>query len=284
MGNNWYKKMAVAQDKPFVAREYWEKRLLDKWGLDGVGHISYGRPYNEWAYRIRKKVFLRQVCALPLDFQQVSVLDIGSGTGFWLQVWRSLGVRTLTGLDLTEVAVRKLRDKYPDVQVIQQDISDPKALLGQIGQFDVISAIDVLYHITSDRDLCQAISNIAALLKPGGYFIFSENLVHYKAPREQHFVSRTLDDVTQVLSLQGLRIQRRVPVFVCMNAPIDASSTVPRFLWRVAMAPVRYVPTLGHIYGAALFPVELALTRLLREGPSTELVICQKGSAEDSPS
>lgn len=285
MGNNWYKKMAVAQDKPFVAREYWEKRLLDKWGLDGVGHVSYGRPFNEWTYRIRKKVFLRQVRALPLDFQQVNVLDIGSGTGFWLQVWRSLGVRALTGLDLTEVAVRRLGDKYPDVRVIQQDISDPEALLDKIGQFDVISAIDVLYHITSDRDYCQAISNIAALLKPSGYFIFSENLVHCKAPQEQHFVSRTLDDVTQVLSLQGLRIQRRVPVFVCMNAPVDTSSIVPRFLWRVAMAPVQFVPALGHLYGAALFPLELALTGLLTEGPSTELVICQKASEEeDSPS
>jgi SAM-dependent methyltransferase len=277
--------MAVAQDKPFVAREYWEKRLLDKWGLDGVGHVSYGRPFNEWTYRIRKKVFLRQVRALPLDFQQVNVLDIGSGTGFWLQVWRSLGVRALTGLDLTEVAVRRLGDKYPNVRVIQQDISDPEALLDKIGQFDVISAIDVLYHITSDRDYCQAISNIAALLKPSGYFIFSENLVHYKAPQEQHFVSRTLDDVTQVLSLQGLRIQRRVPVFVCMNAPVDTSSIVPRFLWRVAMAPVQFVPALGHLYGAALFPLELALTGLLTEGPSTELVICQKASEEeDSPS
>jgi 2-polyprenyl-3-methyl-5-hydroxy-6-metoxy-1,4-benzoquinol methylase len=277
--------MAVAQGKAFVAREYWEKRLSDKWGLDGVGHISYGRPYNEWAYRIRKKVFLRQVRALPLDFRQVSVLDIGSGTGFWLQVWRSLGVRALTGLDLTEVAARKLREKYPDVRVVQQDISDPRALLGNIGQFDVISAIDVLYHITSDRDYRQAISNIAALLKPNGHFIFSENLVHYKSPQERHWVSRTLEDVTQALSLQGLRIQRRVPVFVCMNAPVDTSSIVPRFLWRVAMAPVKYVPALGHIYGAALYPAELALTRLLREGPSTELVICQKASEEeDSPS
>src|SRR6202035_3976202 len=187
-------------------------------------------------------------------FRQLSVLDVGSGTGFWLQVWRSLGVRALTGLDLTEVAVRKLREKYHDVRVVQQDISDPKALPGKIGQFDVISAIDVLYHITSDRDYRQAISNIAALLKPGGYFIFSENLVHYKSPQERHWVSRTLDDVTQMLSLQRLRIQRRVPVFVCMNAPVDASSTVPGFLWRVAMAPVQFVPAFGHLYGAALFP------------------------------
>jgi 2-polyprenyl-3-methyl-5-hydroxy-6-metoxy-1,4-benzoquinol methylase len=277
--------MTTLEERAFLAKEYWEKRLSEKWNLEGVGHIPYGRPYNEWAYRIRKKVFLRQVCALPLDFPQVSVLDVGSGTGFWLEVWRSLGVRALTGLDVTDVAVRKLREKYPDVGVIQQDISDPKALPRKIGQFDVISAIDVLYHITSDRDYRQAISNIAALLKPNGHFIFSENLVHCKSPRERHWVSRTLDDVTQVLSLQGLRIQRRVPVFVCMNAPVDASSTVPRFLWQVAMAPVRFVPALGHLFGAALFPLELALTGLLREGPSTELVICQKASEEeDSPS
>jgi len=277
--------MTTLEERAFVAKEYWEKRLSEKWSLEGVGHVSYGRPYNEWSYRIRKKVFLRQVCALPLDFRQVSVLDVGSGTGFWLEVWKSLGIRALTGVDLTEVAVQKLREKYPDVQVMQQDISDSKALPGKTGQFDVISAIDVLYHITSDRNYRQAISNIAALLKPNGYFVFSENLVHYKTRQERHWVTRTLDDVTQMLSLEGLRIARRVPVFVCMNAPVDASSMVPRFLWHVAMAPVQFVPALGHLYGAALFPLELALTGLLKEGPSTELVICQKASQQEySPS
>jgi 2-polyprenyl-3-methyl-5-hydroxy-6-metoxy-1,4-benzoquinol methylase len=276
--------MTTVEEKAFVAKEYWEKRLSEKWSLHGVGHVCYGQPFNEWAYRVRRSVFLRQVRTLPVNFPEARVLDVGSGTGFWLQVWKALGVRSLTGLDLTQAAVAKLREKFSDVEMLQQDIADPRALVKFQVQFDVISAIDVLYHITSDQEYEQAIRNIAALLKPKGYFVFSENLIGRKPWREEHWVGRTREDILRALSLQRLRIQRRVPVFVCMNAPV-ASSAVPRFLWRVAMAPVRYVPALGHIYGAALFPLELALTGLVKEGPSTELVICQKISeGEDPPS
>lgn len=268
--------MTTAQERAFVAKEYWEKRLSEKWNLHGVGHISYGQPFNEWAYRVRKRVFLRQVCALGLDFREARVLDIGSGTGFWLQVWRSLGVGSLTGLDLTEVAVARLREKFLDTQIMQQDIADPDAPLKFHEPFDVISAIDVLYHIISDREYGQAIRNIAAMLKPNAYFVFSENLIRAKRLREEHWVSRTREDIFRALTSEGLRVRRKVPQFVSMSSPIGA---LPRFFWRAAMAPVHFLPPLGHIYGAALFPLEVVLTRLIKEGPSTELVVCQKAAA-----
>lgn len=270
--------MTCLQERAFVAKEYWEKRLSEKWNLHGVGHICYGQPFNEWAYRVRKRVFVRQVCALPLNLPEARVLDVGSGTGYWLDVWRSLGVRSLTGLDLTEVAVVKLRVEFPDVRVVQQDISDPDVPRQFCKKYDVISAIDVLYHITSDREYGQAMRNTAAMLKPNGYFVFSENLIRCKPVREDHWVGRSREDILRAVSFAGLQVRRKVPQFVCMNSPIDMSSRLPRFLWRAAMAPVRFIPLLGHIYGAALFPLEVALTRVIKEGPSTELVVCQKAA------
>jgi 2-polyprenyl-3-methyl-5-hydroxy-6-metoxy-1,4-benzoquinol methylase len=267
--------MTTVEEGAFVAKEYWEKRLSEKWSLHGVGHICYGQPFNEWAYRVRKRVFLRQVRALPVNFPEARVLDVGSGTGFWLQVWKALGVRSLAGLDLTQVAVAKLREKFPDVEMSQQDIADPRALVKFQLQFDVISAIDVLYHITSDREYEQAIRNIAAMLKPNGYFVFSENLIRSRPRREEHWVGRTREDILRALSCEGLQNRRKVPRFVCMNSPSRASSS---FLWRAAMAPVRVLPALGHVYGAALYPLELVLTRVIQEGPSVELVICQKAA------
>ena len=273
-----YENMNCLQKRESVAKEYWEKRLSEKWNLHGVGHICYGQPFNEWAYRARKRVFMRQVCALPLNFPEARVLDVGSGTGFWLQVWRTLGVRSLTALDLTEVAVVKLREKFPGVRMVQQDISDPDVPLQFHEKYDVISAIDVLYHIISDREYEQAMGNVAAILKPNGYFVFSENLIRCKSVREDHWVGRSREYILRAVGSAGLQIRRRVPLFVCMNSPIDMSFTLPRFLWRAAMAPVRFIPLLGHVYGAALFPLEVALTRVIKQGPSTELLVCQKAA------
>jgi hypothetical protein len=36
------------------------------------------------------------------------------------------------------------------------------------------------------------------------------------------------------------------------------------------------LPSVGHIYGTALFPLEMLLTKYLKESPSTEIMICRK--------
>ncbi len=268
--------MTTATDKRFSPREYWEKRLSEKWGLHGVGHISYGRPYNKWLYRVRRRVFLRQLRQLPVQLSESSVLDIGSGTGFWLKMWRSAGVPTVVGSDLTHVAVENLRKENPGTSILELDITDSEAV-GRIEQrFDLISAFDVLFHVTKEADFARSISNVAKLLKPGGYFMFSDNLLHIRTRRAVHEVDRTIDDFARELTRSGLQIRSRVPVFVLMNSPVDLPFELPQHVWRLLMSPVHFLPALGHLYGGVLYPLEIALTQLLRESPSTEMMICQK--------
>jgi len=258
------------------AANYWEKRLSEKWGLHGVGHVSYGRAYNKYLYHVRRGVFLRHTGCLPIRFRDATVLDVGSGTGFWVEVWKSLGVRSITASDITSFAVENLRVAHPGIKTIQFDISDSRKAEDMGEKYDLISAIDVMFHIISDRDFDRALANVAQLLKPSGFFIFSDNFVHKATARSSHQVSRTLAEVTRELACHRLRILKRVPMFVLMNTPVDTGSSFPKILWRVLMAPVKVLPPLGEIYGALLSPLELLLTKLLHESPSTELAICQK--------
>jgi hypothetical protein len=46
--------------------------------------------------------------------------------------------------------------------------------------------------------------------------------------------------------------------------------------WLLATLPASYFEVAGHIYGAALLPIDLLLTSILNEGPSTEILICRK--------
>jgi 2-polyprenyl-3-methyl-5-hydroxy-6-metoxy-1,4-benzoquinol methylase len=268
--------MTTVTDKRYAAREYWERRLSERWGLHGVGHFTYGQPYNEWLYRVRKRVFLRHVRTLPIGLSDAAVLDIGSGTGFWLDVWHCLGVKTVVGSDMTVVAVKKLRDRHPDLEVLALDISEDDAVRTTGKRFDLISAFDVLFHIMEQDRFENAISNIATLMRPGGYFLFTDTFLHGKSVRSNHQVSRSLEEITRLLGANNLEVVVRAPMFVLMGMPTDTSSRVPEFLWKVGMAPVRFVSFIGHAYGAALLPLELLLTMLLRESPSTEIMICRK--------
>ena len=255
---------------------YWEGRLATNWGLQGVGYLGHGKRYNNWLYAVRQEILRRHLRDFPIKLSEANVLDIGSGTGFWLEQWKSLGVRSLKGTDLTAVAVERLKRTFADVDVTQLDIAENLEGLSWSESFDVVSAFDVLFHITDDDRFRKAVENISQVLKAGGYFLFSDNFVHGATRRSDHQVSRSLEVIEGIVEQCGLRIVRRAPMFFLMNAPIDTSSRWPMLAWRAFLAPVHFVPWLGSVYGAVLYPLDLALTRLVSESPTTEMMICQK--------
>jgi SAM-dependent methyltransferase len=261
---------------PGTAAAYWEKRLEGAQGLEGVGFINFGRSFNEWMYRVRKRVFLDQIAQLPIDLPNARVLDVGSGTGFWLKVWKSLGVKQLTASDITHVASRRLAEAHPENRVVQLDISSPRAVETLGSRYDLISAIDVLFHIISDDAYVSAITNVGRLLDSGGYFVLSENLPHRELPSSRTQVNRTFARVDEVIRKTGMLVIKRVPMFVLMNTPFDTRWRSAGWLWGLFMKPLAVVPALGNLYGAALYPLERLLLKTIVEGPSTELVICQK--------
>jgi hypothetical protein len=64
-------------------RAYWEERLRRHPGLEGVAHAGLGEGLNGWMYRVRRRVFLREVNALlGAERRGLRVLDVGSGNGF----------------------------------------------------------------------------------------------------------------------------------------------------------------------------------------------------------
>lgn len=257
-------------------KSYWEGHLAKYWGLEGVGYTGHGLRYNKWLYAVRQEILRRHLPDLSIRLSEANVLDVGSGTGFWLEQWKSLGVRSLKATDITGVAVERLKKAFSDVSVTQLDIGGDVEGLHWGRSFDVVSAFDVLFHITDDSRFQRAIGNISSLLKSGGYFFFSDNFVHGASRRSDHQVSRSLKEIEGIVRENGLQVIRRAPMFILMNAPIDSSSPWLMLAWRAFLAPVHFVPLLGSVYGAVLYPIELALTRLISESPTTEMMICQK--------
>jgi SAM-dependent methyltransferase len=230
-------------------------------------------------YRVRGEVFDRVVDELgPLGERgPARVLDVGAGTGFYIDRWLARGA-TVTGVDLTEVSVRTLRERFPAARFLQADIGSPLTppLADEAGAFDVVTAFDVLFHIVADDQFGTALQNIARLLRPGGRFLWSDNYIHQPTIRVEHQVSRSLAEVTAALEAAGFSIEQRVPMFVLMNYPADTRFRLARWAWTAMVAPAVASDRLGGILGAALFPLERRLVRSVRESPSTELMVCRR--------
>lgn len=262
-------------------RDFWENRLAADWTSSGVGYQALGRPFNTWMYRVRQEVFLREVTGLELDFTTAQILDVGSGTGFYVRCWQAAGAKSITGCDLTDAAVSRLRSRFPDVRFVRADISEGTSEL-EPASFDAVSAMDVLFHITDDDRYVQAIETIASLLRPGGTLVLSENFLHRPVQRGEHQVNRTVGWITRTLRDAGFDVVRRVPMLVLMNAQVD-SPMVWRKLWGGALRAVTLTKPTGWLAGAALYPLERQLSRRLRESPTTELMICRRRTASPNP-
>lgn len=101
------------------------------------------------------------------------VLDVGSGTGHWLDYYdRILEAREVVGTDFSSVSVELLASRFsdrPNVGVRCVDVSGPDT--AELGKFDVVNAIGVLFHIVDDEKWAAAVANMVAALDQDGVAI-----------------------------------------------------------------------------------------------------------------
>ncbi|MHC4696755.1 MAG: class I SAM-dependent DNA methyltransferase, partial [Planctomycetota bacterium] len=235
----------------FDAEQYWEDRLSREYDLQGVGRRNLGIYFNRWAYRARRRAFLRMLQSLQLDFRSFDVLDVGTGTGFYIDCWRELHVRSISGLDLTSVAVRGLEKRYPDCTFHKLDFTGSIAeLRGQ--RFDFVSCMDVLFHIVGDLRYRRAVENVYNLLRPGGLFVFTEAFLCDEARRLKHVVHRSSAEIERLLVAAGFQLVRRQPFLALMNDPVRSGAPLLRAYWHLLRRVVERVHFAGAVAGAML--------------------------------
>ena len=252
-------------------RDFWEHRLEGDWTESGVGYRALGRPFNTWMYRVREEVFLREVGRLGP--RGARVLDAGSGTGFYVDLWERLGAGEITGCDMTDAAVERLRGRFPRHRFVRQDVSELDAF--EDAGFDAVSCMDVLFHITDDDRYAAAFAALGRVVRPGGTLVISENCLQRPEQRGEHQVNRTLETITSLADRAGFDVVRRVPMLMLMNAQVDAA--LPwRKTWGGILRAVTVTGPTGWLAGAALYQVDRRLVRGRGESPTTELLLLRK--------
>lgn len=273
----------------YDARKYWQERFSNQFDLSSVGFLGLGKPYNEWLYRKRRRVF-KQMLKMVRASSASRVLEIGPGSGFYVALWKELGVSDLVGLDITSNAVKHLQELYPWYKFIQCDFTAKNVELA--GQFDVITFFDVLFHVVDDTLFEEAINNAVQVLSSEGVILITDvvfNPTKQVAPASEHFRPRSFHYYEMILERHGLEITNCRCVFSFMHP----RSIFDRSMWRrsfqrvlnkLLLAFLKKYPSIGSGAGRLLFILEcLADTLHLTSNSITLMIIRRKVMREEYP-
>jgi 2-polyprenyl-3-methyl-5-hydroxy-6-metoxy-1,4-benzoquinol methylase len=271
----------------FDPKRYWEERIQKLCNLEGVGCEGRSEIWNNFLYKSKVRAINRALNNLHLDITGYKVLDIGCGVGFWIDYFLGKNAISITGIDITSSAIEFCKSKYSDltsVKLICGDIGDKNFHQKNINGIDIVTAFDVLYHITDDENFFTAINNIAQTLKSGGYLILTDILSksEEKISQQQHVRWRSYWKYKEVLKQNGLEIIYLAPVYCLLHSPVDTRGLIGKFFKALYYGiTVKFTSKSNSIPGSKvltslLYAADSFLTLFPKFGISTKLLIAQK--------
>lgn len=181
--------------------------------------------WQVWLYRAKSRAFRELLARNGVVLAGAAALDFGCGTGFFEDLWERAGAREVAGIDIAANAIERLSRAHPPRRYVCADLAaDPAATAG-LPLYDLVTAIDVLYHLVDDAALAIVLDRLLALVKPRGAFVFSDALVD-TAPGA-HVRFRGLAWWQHALAQRGFAIADREPVAYIHNRPSLAARLLP---------------------------------------------------------
>lgn len=227
----------------YQPKDYWEKRLTDKFSLVGTGHSGFSENYNRYMYRLKKRVLDNAISYYAIEIQDSEVMDIGSGTGFFVDYYLQKKAHAIVGIDITDISINSLIERFPSHRFYKVDIG--KEGLPVEERFDIINAFDILYHITSDDEFDNAIENINKCCKQGTWVFITDSLIP-EIGTATHVKYRRLEDYKKALGLRKIDVIAVVPVLHFMSKTPNfriKNNLIKRFCAKVidSAAPFLYL-------------------------------------------
>ena len=139
----------------------------------------YNLEESHWWYRGLRELTLYFIDKFSQGKGDFKILDAGCGTGGLLKLLKSYRAY---GLDFSPEAIKFCRQRKLDNVVLGSINKTPF----ESGSFDLITSLDVLYHLGVDDDL-EALRELYRLLNKGGILIL--NLVAYDFLTSRHDIA-----------------------------------------------------------------------------------------------
>jgi trans-aconitate methyltransferase len=214
-------------------------------------------------------------------------LEAAVGVGAYAPVWQRLGVSQWHGLDISNDAVAFCRERYPQGVFFVQDLTAQQwSGPGRPEKdYDVVTAIDVLYHLVEDADFEKALRHLEQRVRPGGVLLVSDVFVPHDQQTAPHVKRRSLSTYRRLLGPR-MSLLDREPVFAVLGdtsaRPGCLADAAKNLLWKATAQTVLHTPgMLRDAVGAAavylIWPLDAALRSLgAPAGTNLELALFQK--------
>lgn len=267
--------------RDYIASDYWDEIHRDGSDESAVGYPNLARSINKARYHVERHNVARALAAAGVP-KPARVLDVGSGTGIWIDFWEQRGAAQIIGLDLAAAAVDRLSRRYPGHEFRQEDIASPNSLLP--GAQDVVSAMSVLLHITDETQFEQALCNLASCVRKGGYLVLVEPVVVHcwwgpPFGADASSKARPLNSYTRVLQQMGFTIVELRPASCLLINVIDTRYAITfRVLQQYWALLTRFVgrrERLGRAVGFVLQALDLVATKMVPIGPSAKIIVAR---------
>ena len=133
--------------------------------------MMYEAEEKLWWYKILHEKILVEIERKFTSKKDISILDIGCGTGGLLSFLRQNNYTNLQGIDYSDNSISFSKLRNLNVKKVNIDNID---IIFQHQQFDVIICNDVFYCLHKTQ-IVKALQNIQTLLKPSSIFLSNNN-------------------------------------------------------------------------------------------------------------
>jgi 2-polyprenyl-3-methyl-5-hydroxy-6-metoxy-1,4-benzoquinol methylase len=272
-------------------REYWSNLHQQQGGtLSSVGYQALGEGFNRVAYGRRRRALSVLLDRISLPDGAVC-LEGACGVGAYAETWKARGVRRWFGVDISVDAIAKLQRLYPKHRFASVDLAAPS--WGEIEQdlgeatCDLVTGIDVLYHLVEDGAFEAALRNLGRFVRPRGWLIVSDVFSQQATSVATHVRRRPLAIYAAVLAPLGFELVAREPVFGVMGDPVRGGGVMSGAIfemWRICQKAVRVSPQrFRNVVGATIATLMLPLDAAIRGaglagGRNLELAVFQRNS------
>lgn len=156
-----------------------DRRKSEAWALDNPGTAEM------------RAVLLARVLAATRDRIQAQseILDMGCGSGWWLDVFRDEGVGAahLHGVDAIEERIELARELLPESDL---RVGDIRRLPYSDDRFNIVLIVSVLSDLRTEGDVEVALREAVRVLAPGGILLCYEPRLPNPFNRDVRRISR----------------------------------------------------------------------------------------------
>ena len=206
----------------YQPKDYWSARLSSEFNLRGTGHICYSEAYNRWLYRAKARVLRRGLRGVQ---RPALALDIGSGTGWVVDQLLAWGA-DVEGCDVAELAVARLGESRPKATFFAAEWGTTP-LPRPESTFDLVTLLDVAYHVVDDDRWAEGVRDVARVLRPGGRLIVTDALGRGDSNPASHVRFRSRIRWEDTARREGLVLVAVMPYARWLSRPREA----PGFGW-----------------------------------------------------